>query len=103
MRAALLTLLGVVAVFAALSFLNVTYHAVNATLPPVSKDFNLSIAPLAGGYFQYVGGYNVTYYYVKFMPGWLERYTIGQFRAGEPGWLAQLEAVARSGGGSYAI
>ncbi|MFN3805464.1 MAG: hypothetical protein ACK4SY_10440, partial [Pyrobaculum sp.] len=25
------------------------------------------------------------------------------FRAGEPGWLAQLEAVARSGGGSYAI
>ncbi|MCY0891898.1 MAG: hypothetical protein OWQ51_13200, partial [Pyrobaculum arsenaticum] len=102
--ALLLIALGVAAVYALFSFFNVTYWRVNATLPPVMKDFNASLYPLARGWYQ-LSDVNITYYYMKFMPGWPEQYVVGRFRARDPGWSARLVAVSRAGnpGGTYAI
>jgi hypothetical protein len=47
MRSLALLLLGGLAVLAALTFLNVVRLEVNATLPPVSKNLNLSVYHLA--------------------------------------------------------
>jgi hypothetical protein len=43
--------------------------------------------------------YNVTYYRVKFVPGWPELYAVGYFVPRDPGWSAKLEAVGRPGAG----
>jgi hypothetical protein len=91
------------AFLAALAFLNVVRLEVNATLPPVSKNLNLSVYPLASARWEASDIYNVTYYGVKFVPGWPELYTVGYFVPREPGWSARLEAVGRSGAGQYAI
>jgi len=90
---------------ALLSYFNSSQWAVNATLAPVSKNLNQSVYPLARAWFQFAGPYNVTYYYVKFMPGWPESYTVGIFAARDSGWRARLEVVGRSGspGGPYSI
>ena len=100
-----LLLLGGVALYAALSFINYARWSVNASLPPVSKNLNTSVYPLAKAWYQYQGEYNVTYYYIKFMPGWPELYTAGIFYGRDPGWSARLEALSRSGnpGDTYAI
>jgi len=103
MRSLALLLLGVLAVLAALTFLNVVRLEVNATLPPVSKNLNLSVYPLASARWAPSDIYNVTYYGVKFVPGWPELYTVGYFVPRDPGWSARLEAVGRSGTGQYAI
>jgi hypothetical protein len=103
MRSLALLLLGVLAVLAALAFLNVVRLEVNATLPPVSKNLNLSVYPLASARWAPSDIYNVTYYRVKFVPGWPELYTVGYFVPRDPGWSARLEAVGRSGAGQYAI
>ncbi len=103
MRSLALFLLGVLAVLAALTFLNVVQLAVNATLPPISKNLNLSVYPLASARWAPSDIYNVTYYGVKFVPGWPELYTVGYFVPRDPGWSARLEAVGRSGTGQYAI
>ncbi|WP_258871758.1 hypothetical protein [Pyrobaculum aerophilum] len=68
------------------------------------KDFNASLYPLARGWYQ-LSDVNITYYYMKFMPGWPEQYVVGRFRARDPGWSARLVAVSRAGnpGGTYAI
>ncbi|MEZ0248543.1 MAG: hypothetical protein ABWJ97_04660, partial [Thermoproteus sp.] len=98
-------LLGSAAIYASLLFLNESAWAVNATLPPVAKDLNSSIYPLARAWWQADGGYNVTYYYIKFMPGWPELYTVGVFQPRYSGWSARLQEVAASGnpGGTFAI
>ncbi|MCC6036119.1 MAG: hypothetical protein LM559_03605 [Pyrobaculum sp.] len=103
MRHLALLLLGGLAVLAALTFLNVVRLAVNATLPPVSKKLNLSVYPLASARWEASDIYNVTYYGVKFVPGWPELYTVGYFVPRDPGWSARLEAVGRYGAGQYAI
>jgi hypothetical protein len=103
MRRLALLLLGGFAVLAALTFLNVARLEVNATLPPVSKNLNLSVWPLADARWAPSDIYNVTYYRVKFVPGWPELYTVGYFVPRDPGWSARLEAVGRSGTGQYAI
>jgi hypothetical protein len=103
MRRLALLLLGGLAVLAALTFLNVARLEVNATLPPVSKNLNLSVYPLASARWAASDIYNVTYYRVKFVPGWPELYTVGYFVPRDPGWSARLEAVGRSGTGQYAI
>jgi hypothetical protein len=77
MRSLTLLLLGVLAVLVALTFLNVARFAVNATLPPVSKNLNLSVYPLASARWVALDIYNVTYYRVRFVPGWPELYTVG--------------------------
>jgi len=92
---------------ALLAYFNASQWALNATLPPVSKNLNGSVYPLAKAWYQYSGPYNVTYYYIKFMPGWPETYTVGIFAARDAGWQARLEVIGRSGnpgtGSSYAI
>jgi len=103
MRSLALLLLGGLAVLAALTFLNVVRLEVNATLPPVSKNLNLSVYPIASASWAPSDIYNVTYYGVKFVPGWPELYTVGYFVPRDPGWSARLEAVGRSGTGQYAI
>jgi hypothetical protein len=103
MRRLALLLLGGLAVLAALTFLNVARLAVNATLPPVSKNLNLSVYPLASASWAPSDIYNVTFYRVKFVPGWPELYTVGYFVPRDPGWSARLEAVGRSGTGQYTI
>jgi hypothetical protein len=103
MRHLALLLLGGLAVLAALTFLNVVRLEVNATLPPVSKKLNLSVYPLASARWEASDIYNVTYYGVKFVPGWPELYTVGYFVPRDPGWSARLEAVGRYGAGQYAI
>ncbi len=103
MRSFALLLLGGLALLAALTFLNVVRLEVNATLPPVSKNLNLSVYPLASARWAPSDIYNVTYYRVKFVPGWPELYTVGYFVPRDPGWSARLEAVGRSGAGQYAI
>jgi len=103
MRSLALLLLGGLAVLAALTFLNVVRLEVNATLPPVSKNLNLSVYPLASARWAASDIYNVTYYRVRFVPGRLELYTVGYFVPRDPGWSARLEAVGRSGAGQYAI
>jgi hypothetical protein len=103
MRSLALLLLGVLAVLAVLTFLNVVRLEVNATLPPISKNLNLSVYPLASAHWAPSDIYNVTYYRVKFVPGWPELYTVGYFVPRDPGWRARLEAVGRSGAGQYAI
>jgi hypothetical protein len=102
-RSLALLLLGGLAILAALAFLNVARVEVNATLPPVSKNLNLSVYPLASARWAASDIYNVTYYKVKFVPGWPELYTLGYFVPRYPGWSARLEAVGRSGTGQYAI
>lgn len=104
-NAALLALLalGGAAIYAALYFANNAKWVVNATLSPASKVFNSSLYPLANAWFQYAGAYNVTYYYMKFMPGWPELYTVGAFAARGASWQGKLEAIGRSGSGVYAI
>jgi len=102
-RSLALLLLGGLAVLAALAFLNVARVEVNATLPPVSKNLNLSVYPLASARWAASDIYNVTYYGVKFVPGWPELYTVGYFVPRDHGWSARLEAVGRSGAGQYAI
>jgi hypothetical protein len=103
MRSLALLLLGGLTVLAALTFLNVVRLEVNVTLPPVSKNLNLSVYPLASARWEASDIYNVTYYGVKFVPGWPELYTVGYFVPRDPGWSARLEAVGRSGTGQYAI
>ncbi len=103
MRRWLIILIVVAAALASFTFKNTAYTAVNASLSPVSKDFNASISPLAFGYFQFADAYNVTYYRMKFMPGWTEVYTIGKFRPTGAGWAGRLEVVAGNRGGTYAI
>jgi hypothetical protein len=103
MRSLALLLLCGLAVLAALTFLNVVRLEVNATLPPISKNLNLSVYPLASARWAPSDIYNVTYYRVKFVPGWPELYTVGYFVPRDPGWSARLEAVGRSGAGQYAI
>ncbi|MGK0550006.1 MAG: hypothetical protein ABWU84_10335, partial [Pyrobaculum sp.] len=98
----LLIALGMAAAYASLTFLNTTWWRVNASLPPVLKDFNSSLYPLARGWYV-LSDVNTTYYYMKFMPGWPEQYVVGQFQARDPGWQARLVAVGRSGSGTYAI
>ncbi|MEM0464653.1 hypothetical protein [Pyrobaculum sp.] len=98
----LLIALGVAATYASLAFLNTTWWRVNASLPPVMKDFNTSLSPLARGWYV-LSDVNTTYYYMKFMPGWPEQYVVGQFRGRDPGWQARFVAVGRSGSGTYAI
>jgi hypothetical protein len=70
MRSLALLLLGGLAVLAALAFLNVVRLEVNATLPPASKNLNLSVYPLSSARWAASDIYNVTYYRVKFVPGW---------------------------------
>jgi hypothetical protein len=103
MRSLALLLLGGLALLAALTFLNVVRLEVNATLPPVSKNLNLSVYPLASASWAPSDIYNVTYYRARFVPGWPELYTVGYFVPRDPGWSARLEAVGRSGTGQYAI
>ncbi len=105
MRRALLlfTLLGIATIFASLTFTNVISLAVNASLPPVSKNLNTSLWPLADARWAAAGDFNVTYYRMKFVPGWPELYTVGVFAPRHPGWETRLEALARSGAGQYAI
>jgi len=103
MRRLALLLLGGLAVLAALTFINVVRLEVNATLPPVSKNLNLSVYPLASASWAASDIYNVTFYRVKFVPGWPELYTVGYFVPRDPGWSARLEAVGRYGTGQYAI
>ncbi len=103
MRSLALLLLGGLALLAALTFLNVVRLEVNATLPPISKNLNLSVYPLASAHWAPSDIYNVTYYGAKFVPGWPELYTVGYFVPRDPGWTARLEAVGRSGAGQYAI
>ncbi len=103
MRNLALLLLGGLALLASLTFLNVTRLEVNATLPPISKNLNLSVYPLASARWAPSDIYNVTYYRVRFVPGWPEVYTVGYFVPRDPGWSARLEAVGRSGAGQYAI
>ncbi|MFZ8812053.1 MAG: hypothetical protein ACO2PN_28625 [Pyrobaculum sp.] len=103
MRSLALLLLGGFALLAALTFLNVVRLEVNATLPPVSKNLNTSVWPLADARWAPSDIYNVTYYGVRFVPGWPELYTVGYFVPRDPGWSARLEVVGRSGAGQYAI
>jgi len=105
MRRAQLVLmpLGAFALLAAVTFLNTTWLLVNASLPPVSKNLNVSLRPLADAWWAAADSYNVTYYRAKFVPGWPELYTAGIFAPRDPGWQARLEALARSGAGQYAI
>jgi len=109
-RAAKAASLALVALAAAgalalLAYFNALQWAVNATLAPISKNLNQSLYPLARAWYQYSGPYNVTYYYVKFMPGWPETYTVGIFAARDAGWQARLIAQTRLGnpGGTYSI
>jgi len=109
-RRARATSLALVALAAAgalalLAYFNASLWAVNATLAPVSKNLNQSVYPLAKAWYQFAGPYNVTYYYVKFKPGWPESYTVGIFAARDAGWQARLEVIDRSGnpGGTYSI
>jgi len=99
----LFTLLGIATIFASLTFINVIRLAVNASLPPVSKNLNTSLWPLADAKWAAAGDFNVTYYHMKFVPGWPELYAVGLFVPRDPGWEARLEALARSGSGQYAI
>jgi hypothetical protein len=101
--AAALLLLGAVALLASLAFLNVAQPAVNASLPPVSKRLNASLAPLAGAWWDAADGYNVTHYSMKFVPGWPELYTVGMFAPTREGWEARLERLAQAGTATYAI
>ncbi|MCC6019913.1 MAG: hypothetical protein LM577_00880 [Thermoproteaceae archaeon] len=101
--AAALLLLGAVALLASLAFLNVAQTAVNASLPPVSKRLNASLAPLAGAWWDAADGYNVTHYSMKFVPGWPELYTVGMFAPTRAGWEARLEKLAQVGTATYAI
>jgi hypothetical protein len=103
MRSLALLLLGGLTVLAVLAFLNVARFAVNAALPPISKNLNLSVWPLADARWAALDIYNVTYYRVKFVPGRPELYAVGYFVPRNPGWSAKLEAVDRSGAGQYAI
>jgi len=106
-RAASLALvaLAVAGALALLAYFNASQWAVNATLAPISKNLNGSLYPLAKAWHQFVGPYNVTYYYVKFKPGWPETYTVGIFAARDTGWQARLTAQTRVGnpGGTYSI
>jgi hypothetical protein len=98
-----LLLLGGLAVLAVIVFLNVVRLGVNASLSPVSKNLNPSVYPLASARWAASDMYNVTYYRLKFVPGWPELYTVGYFVPRDPGWSARLEAVGGSGTGQYAI
>jgi hypothetical protein len=100
---ALLVFLGIATLFASLTFVNVMQFVVNGSLPPVSKNLNTSLWPLADARWAAAGDFNVTYYRMKFVPGWPELYTVGYFVPRDPGWSARLEAVGRSGTGQYAI
>ena len=95
--------LGALALLAAVTFINTAWLLVNASLPPVSKNLNVSLRPLADAWWAAAGDYNVTYYRVKFMPGWPELYTVGVFAPRDPGWEARLEKLAQTGTGQYAI
>jgi hypothetical protein len=72
----LLLALGISAVLASITFLNVVRLEVNAALPPVSKNLNLLVYPLASARWVASDIYNVTYYGVKFVPGWPELYLV---------------------------
>jgi len=109
-RRARATSLALVALAAAgalalLAYFNASQWALNATLAPISKNLNQSVYPLAKAWYQFVGPYNVTYYYVKFKPGWPESYTVGIFAARDSDWQARLIAQTRVGnpGETYSI
>ncbi|CCC81164.1 hypothetical protein [Thermoproteus tenax] len=95
--------LAITAVFASLAFFNETQYSINATLPPVMKDGNLSLYPLARAYWAPAGGYNVTYYIMKFVPGWPEYYEVGVFVPKFTGWSASLQRLSQIGTANYAI
>jgi hypothetical protein len=98
----LLSILLVSAALAAVTVTNVTEWYVRAVAPPVWKLGNASFSPLLGGWWSSLGGLNVTYYRLRFVPGWREEYVVGRVVNSSPA-VAHFEKVSEAGSGTYSI
>jgi hypothetical protein len=98
----LLSILLASAVLAAVTITNVSEWHVRAVAPPVWKLGNASFSPLLGSWWGPLGGLNVTYYRLRFVPGWREEYVVGRVVNSSPA-VAHFEKVSEAGGGTYSI
>jgi len=98
----LLSILLASAALAAVTVTNVTEWYVRAVAPPVWKLGNASFSPLLGGWWGPLGGLNVTYYRLRFVPGWREEYVVGRVVNSSPA-VAHFEKVSEAGSGTYSI
>jgi hypothetical protein len=98
----LLSILLASAALAAVTITNVTEWYVRAVAPPVWKLGNASFSPLLGSWWSPLGGLNVTYYRLRFVPGWREEYVVGRVVNSSPA-VAHFEKVSEAGSGTYSI
>ncbi|MCC5998598.1 MAG: hypothetical protein LM573_05930, partial [Thermofilum sp.] len=101
-RALLIVVFACVGVLAVVTITNVSEWHIVGVRPPVVKYWNSSLYPLVNGSWRDVGGLNVTYYGLLFVPGWQEDYVVGRV-ANTSRAVAHFEKLSEAGGGTYDI
>jgi len=100
--APLFAVFAVAVAYAAVTITNISEWYVRAVAPPVWKLGNTSFSPLLGSWWGSLGGLNVTYYRLRFVPGWREEYVVGRVVNSSPA-VAHFEKVSEAGSGTYSI
>jgi len=88
---------------AAVIIINASLWGVWARESPLVKLGNSSILPVSSASWAPKEGLNVTTYSLRFVPGWVEEYTVGSLAPRLPGLQASLHREASWGSGSYWI
>ncbi|UNQ73971.1 hypothetical protein [Infirmifilum sp. NZ] len=88
---------------AAVIIINASLWGVWARESPLVKLGNSSILPVSSASWAPKDGLNVTTYSLRFVPGWVEEYTVGSLAPRLPGLQASLHREASWGSGSYWI
>jgi len=101
-EALLLVLVVCVGALAAVTITNVSEWHVQAVKSPIVKYWNSSLYPVVNGSWKGIGGLNITYYGLLFVPGWQEDYVVGRV-ANTSSAVAHFEKSLQAGSGTYSI
>jgi hypothetical protein len=101
-EALLLVLVVCVGALAAVTITNVSEWHVQAVKSPIVKYWNSSLYPVVNGSWKGIGGLNITYYGLFFVPGWQEDYVVGRV-ANTSRAVAHFEKLSEAGSGTYNI
>jgi len=101
-EALLLVFVTCVGVLAAVTLTNVSEWHVQAVKSPIVKYWNSSLYPVVNGSWKDIGGLNITYYGLLFVPGWQEDYVVGRV-ANTSYAVAHFENSTQAGTGTYSI
>jgi hypothetical protein len=101
-EALLLVLVACVGALAAVTITNMSEWHVQAVKSPIVKYWNSSLYPVVNGSWKGIGGLNITYYGLLFVPGWQEDYVVGRV-ANTSSAVAHFEKSLQAGTGTYGI